>query len=99
MAYEIIYSFAIKKDIEEVLFYLLTNCIEKEINKFYTETERKTDLISHGIINGRRTADDSLAKSIQILPNTRLYYEINGNQLHLLRLWDMMQSPDKNPYE
>lgn len=86
-------------DIDTLIEYLERNWPESVLKDFQQNLFDKIDLLERGFLQGRSTNKDAAICSVLITKHNRLYYEFEGDNLLLLRLWDTRQNPTKHPFE
>lgn len=95
----IVWSPEIIEDIDALGEYLQNEWPASVLQEFRIALFEKVDLLSTGFLEGRPAERNPSVCSVLITKQNRLYYEIEGDRLLLLRLWDTRQNPQKHPFE
>lgn len=99
MAYQIIISNEVFDALNSIVFYLEKKWSKKVAENFLHTFYEKIDSIGSNPNIGRKSGRAFSIRKILITKHNLLYYEINGNSIHLLAIFYTAQNPSKNIFE
>jgi plasmid stabilization system protein ParE len=97
--YKVIWSKAAFEDYEQILDYLIRFWNKEVALSFISKIEHKQKQIASQPETGRVSPKDNSIRSVLVTIHNRLYYSIEQNSIHILRIYDTRQNPIKNPFE
>ena len=99
MAVEVVFTDEALEDYFEILNYLKSNWTNREIENFEMEMMEIAELISMFPEFGKKSVKIKFARSIQLKPYYKVYYEQIKDTIFILSIFDTRQNPDKNLYQ
>jgi plasmid stabilization system protein ParE len=99
MAYEVIISSDVLKNLDAIVFYLEKNWSKKIAMNFLYTFYKKVDIIALNPAASKRSSRYPSIRTILITKHNRLYYEVFDDRIELLQLLDTRQNPEKNKFE
>ena len=99
MAYAIEWTDEALEDMRKVIEYLVTHWSYKKADEFEEITLSRLDtLVDLPLIGVISTANQAV-RSILLTKHNKLYYQISGNLIIVLNIFDTRQNPSKNKFE
>ena len=99
MAYKVNWSPDAIKDLQSICDYLDSEWSPRVTEKFIGECDYWINLISEFPYLSRATQLDPSIRSVYVSKQNALYFQITEETIYLLRFYDMLQDPSKNPFE
>ena len=99
MAYQIIIADEVFTALNSIIFYLENKFSKKVAAHFLLIFYKKAESLSDNPNLGRKISEHATIRRILITKHNLLYYEVVGNQIHLLSIFFTVQNPKKNKFE
>jgi plasmid stabilization system protein ParE len=98
LAYKIIWTHQADFNLKKVFLYLHTNWSEKDIDKFLDTLDMKLINISKMPFIGKRYKNETSTRSLVVVKQVKLFYQINKDAIEILNIFDTRQNPDSRPF-
>ena len=99
MAYKVIISNEVVKNLDAIIFYLEQNWSKAIAEKFLISFYKSVDSISKNPKLSKKSSKHSSIRKILITKHNILYYEVHNERIELLQIFDTRQNPVKNKFE
>lgn len=96
MVFEIVWTEHARTDFQNILIYLESEWSQQIAEKFVTIFYQKVDLVAAFPFVGVASSKDKSIRKILITKQNALYYQLIGNRIVLLNIFDTRQNPNKN---
>lgn len=99
MAYKVVVSDNVDLALNSIVYHLETKWSKKIAENFIVIFYKIIEQLSRNPYIGIKTEKDPLTRKKIITKHNVLYYEIIGEEIHLLNIFFAKQNPEKNTFE
>ncbi len=95
MALDIVWADEANEDLDKIIEYLESKWSEKHIRQFFTRLEECLEHIQLAPHRQKNSLRKPETKEYQHSPKTTIFYSLDDQVVHILRVWSNIKDPDR----